>query len=133
MEANPLAHVVAKFVLDGKSYEVEDFKVSFSQAVDYKGQPQHEVLGGQMFVTLHEGADDNLYLWAKTSTQLKSGVILFQTDVGITVLEINFTDAYCINLAREINAYTGTKTSLIISSKEMEMNGVRHENYWKNG
>jgi hypothetical protein len=133
MAANPLAHVVSKFILDGKSYEVEDFKISFSQAVDHKGQPEHEVLGGQLFVTLREAADDNLYLWAKKSTQLKSGAILFQTDIGMTVLEINFTDAYCIHLARNINAYTGTTTALVISSKELRMNGVKHENYWKNG
>ena len=133
MKTNHLAHIESKFVLDGKSYEVEDFKVSFSQGVDYKGQPQHEVLGGQLYVTLHQGADDNLYLWAKKSTQLKSGAILFQTDLGMTVLEINFTDAYCIHLERNISAYTGTSTALVISSKELHMNGVKHVNYWKNG
>jgi hypothetical protein len=132
MATNPLAHVVSKFVLDGKSYDVEDFKVSFSQSVNYNGQPQHEVLGGQLFVKLHEGADDNLYLWAKKSTQLKSGAILFQSDIGMTVLEIIFTDAYCVNLEREFSAYTGTGTSLIISPKKLQMDGVKHENYWKN-
>ncbi|GHT07827.1 hypothetical protein FACS189426_02040 [Bacteroidia bacterium] len=131
MATNPLAHIISKFVLDGKSYEVEDFKVSFSQSVDYKGQPQHEILGGQLFVKLHEAADDSLYLWAKKSTQLKSGAILFQSDIGMTVLEIIFTDAYCINLTREINAYTGTSTSLVLSPKELRMDGIKHENYWK--
>jgi len=130
---NPLAHIVSKFVLDGKKYEVEDFKISFSQSIDYKGQPQHEILGGQLYVTLHEKADDNLYLWAKKSTLLKSGSILFQTDLGMTVLELNFTDAYCIHLARNINAYSGTTTALILSPKEISMNGVKHENYWNNG
>jgi hypothetical protein len=132
MAANPLAHIVSKFVLDGKSYEVEDFKISFSQSVDYKGQPQHEVLGGQLYITLSEAASDSLYLWAKKSTQLKSGVILFQTDLGMTILEMNFTNAYCVHLSRSINAYTGTTTALIISPKEIRMNGVKHENYWKN-
>ena len=129
---NPLAHIVSKFVLDGKNYEIEDFKTSFSQSVDYKGQPDHEVLGGKLYITLHEGADDNLYLWAKKEDRLKSGAVLFQTDLGMTVLEINFTDAYCIHLARNTNSYTGTATALIISPKKLRMNGVKHENYWTN-
>jgi hypothetical protein len=76
--------------------------------------------------------NDNLYTWAKKETQLKSGQILFQTDLGITVLEIAFTDAYRIHLGRNINAYTGTSTALILSPKEISMNGVKHENYWIN-
>ena len=42
MNLLPLAHIVAKFILDGKIYEVESFKIGFEQPVDYKGQPQHE-------------------------------------------------------------------------------------------
>ena len=129
----PLAHVVSKFVLDGKTYEVEDFKTSFSQAVNYNGRPEHEVLGGQLYITLHEGADDNLYLWAKKEDRLKSGAVLFQTDLGMTVLEMNFSDAYCIKLTRSVNAYTGTATTLILSPKEIRMNGVRLSNKWNNG
>jgi len=128
----PLAHIVSQFILDGKSYDVEDFKISFSQPIDFKGQPQHEMLGGQLYVMLTEGADDNLYLWAKKETKLKSGSVLFQTDLGMTVLELNFTDAYCIHLGRSINAHTGTTTNLIISPKEISMNGVKHKNYWGN-
>jgi len=130
---DPLAHIVSKFVLDGKMYEVEDFKTSFSQAVNYNGQPEHEMLGGQLYIALHEGADDNLYLWAKKEDRLKSGAVLFQTDLGMTVLELNFTDAYCIHLERSANAYTGTVTTLILSPKEIRMNGVRLSNKWKNG
>ena len=130
---NPLAHLVSKFVLEGKTYEVEKFKISFSQSVNYNGRPEHEVLGGQLYVTLHEGADNNLYLWAKKEDRLKSGAILFQTDLGMTVLELNFVDAYCIHLSRNIDAYKGTATTLILSPKEIRMNGIRHQNYWKNG
>jgi len=133
MTAFPLSHIESKFVLEGKTYDVENFKIAFSQPTDYKGQPQHEIEGGQLYITLDESADNNLYLWARKSTLLKSGSILFQTDAGITVIEIEFTDAYCINLTREINAYTGTKTSLLISPKKVKMNGFLHENYWKNG
>lgn len=71
-----------------------------------------------------------MYLWAKQSTLLKSGQIIFQTDLGITMLRISFSNAYCINLTREINSLTGTKTSLVITPEIVTMNGVEHDNFW---
>ena len=126
----PLAHLIAKFVLDGKSYEIEQFRIGFVQPTDYKGQPQHELKGGQILIKTPQMADDNLYLWAKKSTLLKDGVVLFQTDLGITVLELNFFKAYCISLTREINAYNGTSTSLILSPEIVKLNGIEHDNFW---
>lgn len=126
----PFAHIVAKFILDGKKYDIETFKIKFSQPIDYKGQPQHEVKGGELMIVLTQAADNNLYLWAKTATSLKNGEILFQTDLGITILRISFINAYCITLARNINATTGTKTSLVIAPEKVKLNNVEHDNFW---
>jgi len=126
----PLAHHVATFIMDGKKYDVERFSIELSQPIDFKGQPQHEIKGGQITVNLTQAADDNLYIWAKKSTLRKNGKILFQTDLGITVLEIDFKNAYCINLTREINASNGTNTSLTVSSEIIIMDGVEHNNFW---
>jgi hypothetical protein len=45
-------HLEAKFVFDGKEYEVEHFGIGFAQEVDRKGQPQAEMKGGQIYVSL---------------------------------------------------------------------------------
>lgn len=127
----PNAHIISKFVLDDKSYDIDYFKIFFSQDIDYKGQPQHEVRGGQLKISLSQIADDNLYLWAKRSTMLKSGEILFQTDMGISVLRINFEDAYCIELTREIDEAKGAHTVLVISPESISINGKKHTNYWR--
>jgi hypothetical protein len=126
----PLAHIVVSFMLDGKKYEVDKFDINFSQPTDYKGQPQHEIKGGKLSVRLYQAADDNLYSWAKDPTKLKSGVVLFQTDLGITVLKIIFADAYCINLSRNISSRSGTSTELFISPKEISIDGIEHNNFW---
>lgn len=131
--SQPLAHINAKFILDGSTYTVSKFKVNFAQPVDYKGQPEHEVRGGHLLITLSQAADNNLYLWAKKSTLLKSGQVIFQTDLGISILRVNFADAYCVNLERTTSALTGTETTLIISPKSILMNDVEHSNHWKNG
>lgn len=126
----PLAHLEAKLILDGKTYEIEQFRIGFSQPIDFKGQPQHEIGGGQMLIKLPHAADSGLYLWAKKSTLLKDGGILFQTDIGMTILEISFTNAYCISLTRELSAYNGTSTTLILSPEDVKMNGIEHNNFW---
>lgn len=126
----PLAHIEAKFVLDGQIYEVEAFETQFSQPVDFKGQPQRELNGGKIHLTLTQTADTNLYLWAKTATLLKNGEVLFQTDLGITVLRVEFTDGYCIGLTRHIDSRAGTRTMLTISSEVIKMNGTEHDNFW---
>lgn len=128
----PMAHITGKFIFDGKPYGIAKFKIAFAQAIDHKGQPQHETKGGQIMVVLSEAADDPLYLWAKTAQLTKGGQIVFQTDLGISVLRINFSNAYCINLERHTNNRTGTETTLIISSEIVSMNGVEHNNFWKN-
>ncbi|MDL2306337.1 hypothetical protein LJC72_13555 [Bacteroides sp. OttesenSCG-928-D19] len=126
----PLAHLEGKFLLDGKTYEIETFKILFNQPIDYKNQPQHETYGGQLLITLAQAADNNLYTWGKTSTLRKSGKALFQTDLGITVMEIEFRNAYCVTLSRKTNVMTGTLTTLMIAPETVIMNGVEHDNYW---
>jgi len=126
----PLAHLKVKFILDGHSYEVEHFKVAFAQPVDHKGQPQHEIKGGQLILVLSQSADDRLYEWAKRSVKLKDGVIVFQTEMSSPVLTVTFTDGYCVKLSREIDEHTGTKTTLVISPEIVTMNGMEHDNFW---
>lgn len=127
----PLAHINTYFILDGKKYEIEKFNIKFSQSVDFKGQPQHETKGGQIMITLNQAADDNLYLWAKKSTLCKDGEVLFQTDLGMSVLRINFEKTYCINLKREIGAFAGSKTTLVLSPEKISLNDISHNNDWK--
>lgn len=130
MDTLPHAHLVVKFKLDGKSYDVDDFGINFNQPVDYKKQPQHEINGGSMSLTMMQTADDNLYTWAKTSTLRKNGQVVFETDLGITVLEINFENAYCTELVSEVNASSGACISLKIAPQRISMNGFEHDNYW---
>lgn len=123
--------VNAVFILDGKQYEVEQFKIEFAQNVDYKGQPQHETMGGQLYITMTQGADYNIYDWAKRENSKKSGEIRFKTKTTGTVLEIVFENAHCIKLTRQINFSSGTKTSLVISPQRVTMNGFTHDNKWR--
>lgn len=126
----PLSHLNVKFNLDGVSYDVEQFHTGFTQPIDYKGQPQYETKGGKFSITLERIADNTLYQWAKTSTMLKNGSVLFQTDLGMTVFRFEFEKGYCINLIRDIDAMRGSRTTLTVSAEILKLNGQAHDNFW---
>ncbi|MFV0364865.1 MAG: type VI secretion system tube protein TssD [Suipraeoptans sp.] len=126
-----IAHIVAKLFLDGKEYEVAYFDIFFSQDVDHKGKPQHEVGGGLFKVVLKDTISDSIYDWAKRSTKKKSGKIIFSKELVSSDIIILFEDAYCISLTRQIDSFTGTTTTLIISPKTISLNNILHDNGWK--
>lgn len=119
------------FILNGKEYEVEQFKTEFSQAVDHKGQPQHETMGGLMYITMTQGADYNIYDWAKREDRRNDGAIRFKTKSTGTILEILFENSQCVRLTRSINFSSGTKTTLVISPQRVKVNGFTHNNRWR--
>jgi len=126
----PLAHIKAEFSMDGETYEVEHFDINFKQPTDFRGQPQHEIGGGRISIHISQIPSNNLYLWAKTSTLRKNGILLFQTDLGMTVMKVEFFNAYCIFLTRKINAFDGTNTILVIAPEFVKINGIEHNNNW---
>jgi hypothetical protein len=126
----PLAHITGKLVLDGREYAIDRFKIGFKQAIDFKGQPQHEVNGGQMSVTLGQKGDASLYAWAGKSTMLKNGTVIFQTQSTQTVLRIEFINAYCVSIMRETDHREGSGTVLIIAPEIVKMDEFEHNNFW---
>ena len=123
------SNVTVWLEVDGKEYEVSQFNIGFGQSVDYKGQPQDEARGGRMLVTLTEALPENLYRWAMTSST-KSGKVTFKSKTTNAPLRVEFTNAFCVNFARTIDAYTGLNTDLIISPEEIVINGTTFDNRW---
>ena len=121
--------LTAWFILDGKEYEMSQFNISFNQLVDHKGQPQDETRGGRMLIGLTQTLPDSLYRWAMTSTP-KNGEIVFRSKTTNAPLRIEFTNAYCVNFERLINAGTGICSELLISPDEIAINGISFDNHW---
>lgn len=125
-----LAHVASHLMVDGKKYEIERFNISFAQWVDHRGQPQHEERGGRMVIGLSQVVDRNLHAWAKDSTLLKNGTVIFHTEIAQAAMRVEFFNAYCIGLDRETGSKTGTMTTLTLSPERVIINGVEHNNFW---
>jgi predicted metallo-beta-lactamase superfamily hydrolase len=123
--------VEAFLFLDNKKYELSGFQIVFGQPTDYKGQPQHEVKGGQFILTITQAVEDNIYIWAKNNNHRKTGTIKFTSETEGTVLEIKFIDSCCISLVHKVNAFSGLEISMVISPSILTVNGIIHDNKWK--
>lgn len=120
------------FSIDGDEYAVEQFKIGFHQPVDgNKNQPEGEVRGGRIMITLSQTVKSNIYGWAIKPWVKKNGAVLFKTGTSGVIFEVAFTNAYCVNLRRVIEALgQGLSTTLILSPESVSVNGIEFDNRW---
>ncbi|NDV69692.1 type VI secretion system tube protein TssD [Dysgonomonas sp. 25] len=125
------SNVTVWLQIDGHEYEVEQFKIGFSQPTDYKGEPQAETKGGQLMVTLSEALPDSFYEWAIKPGLYKDGAVNFKIQTGGAPLWMKFFRAACISFGREVSENGGgLSTRLVISPERIMINGVEHDNLW---
>lgn len=123
------SELTAWFILDGKEYELAQFNINFGQQVDYKGQPQDEVRGGRILISLTQILPDSLYRWAMTSSP-KNGEIIFRSKTMNSPLKIAFMNGYCVNFDRIIDTNSGVCSDILISPDEILINGISFDNHW---
>ncbi len=116
--------------LDNNEFELSEFGITFNQNVDHKGEPQNMVRGGQMHISLSQIVPNNIYEWAMKST-MKNGEVVFKIKSGNAPLKISFSNAYCVNFKRKINATgIGLVSSMVIAPEEITINGISFDNHW---
>ena len=119
------------FSVDGDEYAVDQFKIGFHQPVDgIKNQPEGEVRGGRIMITLSQTVKNNIYGWAVKPWMKKNGAVLFKTGTSGVIFEVAFTNAYCYRLQRNLNVGTGLETILILSPETVSLNGIFFDNNW---
>ncbi|PRZ00188.1 type VI secretion system tube protein TssD [Marinilabilia salmonicolor] len=116
--------------IDGEEYELSQFNIGFAQSSDHKGEPQNEVRGGLMQVTLSQTVPESIYAWAMKTTS-KNGVVGFRIESGSAPMKIEFTNAFCVGFQRVINTEGGgLATALTVSPEELRINGISFDNRW---
>jgi hypothetical protein len=55
--------VDAKLILNGTIYDIETFHIQFLKSNDYKGEPQREVKGGLMSISINHVVDKQINNW----------------------------------------------------------------------
>ena len=128
--------LVVQFHFKGKKYIVEEFDLEFKQDVNYKGNPDGSVYGGQITITISDVPDDNINWWMMDSFRKHDWEFRFFANDGMiregALLQIQFKDAYCVNYQKTMSPQgAGTLTTLVISPRYLRIGNEEFENSWK--
>lgn len=121
--AQPIGKISLDLHINSKIYEIERFKMDFSQGIDVKGQPQEETNGGIIEFSIANLPDDLFNKWMLKETEVKNGVFIFIQGEQESPLKVTFTQAYCINMAIHTLMGKGLYTDYVISANEIDLNG----------
>jgi hypothetical protein len=125
-------HITVRFYFNGgepDGYHLQDFRIGFNQPIDYKGQPQHEVIGGIISFVITQVPDDKINKWMSGSRDQRDGSFIFRQH-GQKLLVIDFEDAYCIGYEKNIDFNKGLSTRITISSDLVSVDGIDLYNNW---
>lgn len=128
----PDANLEVFLILNGKEYELSQFNCDFIQHTDIKGEPQSEIKGGKLIVTIEQFPDNQIFYWAINQWSKRNGEVVFRNKTASAPLKISFKNAYCVNLQQTISNSIGVSTSFVISSEELYLNDNLFDNGWYN-
>ena len=121
--------VDAKLLLNGQEYEIETFNIRFQQSFDYKGEPQHEVKGGIMTLSIKHVVDKQINNWMFNRSVKHSGSIVFASFSRIAnpVIIIEFVNGRCAKYTKYIGN-SAISYTITVSAEEISINGIDHKN-----
>ena len=124
----------ASLFIEDQELRILDCEYTIAQTTDHKGKPSARPKGGTINVLIESTADNFLFDWAASETQIKSGSISFyRRDAMSKLKELQFTDAYCTKFTERFSAKgeNPMQIRLTLSAKEISMGGSsKHSNPW---
>ena len=121
--------VDAKMLLNGTEYEIEMFNIQFQKDFDYKGEPQREVKGGLIYVTINHVVDEQINNWMFNRGVKHSGAIVFASfsRIASPVIIVEFVNGRCAQYSKSLGTSTVSYT-ILISAEEITVNEIDHTN-----
>lgn len=118
---------LAKFELDGETYNVLEFDLHITQEVDHNGKPQTIAQGGNIRLVVESTKSVDFMKWMISSTQTKNGKItFFRRDAMSKMKELKFEKAFCINFHESFrsNNEVPMQIELMLSAKDIDFSGA---------
>ncbi|MFC4816876.1 MULTISPECIES: type VI secretion system tube protein TssD [unclassified Flavobacterium] len=118
---------LAKFELDGETYNVLEFDLHITQEVDHNGKPQTIAQGGNIRLVVESTKSVDFMKWMISSTQTKNGKItFFRRDAMSKMKELKFEKAFCINFHESFrsNNEVPMQIELLLSAKDIDFSGA---------
>jgi hypothetical protein len=118
---------LAKFELDGETYNVLEFDLHITQEVDHNGKPQTIAQGGNIRLVVESTKSVDFMKWMISSTQTKNGKItFFRRDAMSKMKELKFEKAFCVNFHESYRANNEVpmQIELLLSAKDIDFSGA---------
>ena len=129
--AQPDGNISAELHFMGKTYVVSELITSLNQPEDEKGEPQMEVQGGLLTISLSQAPDNVLLQWAYSRWSRKNGELVFKNETGTPPLRIGFVDAACVDFSQKSSFEKGIVTTMVVSPHSVSFNGVVLDKEWR--
>ena len=126
---------IVKLRIKDEVYVLEEFDLNFDQPVTAKGKPDGRPRGGIMTLVFSETLSEKMNNWIQREGATQEGEIIFypyksKIDES-ALLNIIFSDAYCIHYKKEIDSHKGLITTLVVSPRSIKIGNEEFENIWK--
>jgi hypothetical protein len=129
-----MASFSADFTVGTFSTAVNYVHMDINQAVDTLGRPASLTRGGKLTVEFNATANNVVAVWMANPAKKMDGSIVFkQMGVNLALKEIQFTNAYCVELTERFDGSTSTAqmvTIITISPETITVGGVLLDNRW---
>lgn len=119
----PIGKISLRLEVENNTYEIDSFRMDFSQGLDFKGEPQEETKGGAIDFSIGSLPDRVLKKWMLKDTETKDGEFVFEQGDQSSPLRIKFTEAFCVHMATRTSMGEGLYTQYTISANEVDLNG----------
>lgn len=124
---------LARITIDGEEMNVLECSFKFRQGADANGRPSEKPKGGQIKLLIESTAKTDFLDWVISDDMAKDGAIVFtkRENVG-SLKKLAFKDAYCLEYEEIFDAVNKEplKTYLVLSARELSMNGTTFSNNW---
>jgi hypothetical protein len=124
---------LAKFIIDGKDYNVLESVYALHQPTDEVGKPIGRPRGGKITLKLESDGNTDLFHWMKEPSVTKGGsIIFFKRDAMAKQMVIEFENAFCVDFMERFVADNNAPmiTSIVISAQSIKVGSVDFKNLW---
>ncbi|MBO0937708.1 hypothetical protein J2I47_14210 [Fibrella sp. HMF5335] len=112
---------------------VNSVEINMHQEVDVLVRPASPTYGGKLTVAFNSTDDSLVTGWMFDPAMQLNGTITYVDPSGITLKEIAFINAYCIDMQEEFDGTSSAVsmiTTIVISPEKVIVGGIQHNNNW---
>lgn len=116
----------------GKKFDLDQSEFAFTQATDFKGQPEGEVFSGAIGLSYPNVPPKELLDWMLNPRKFLDGTLTTYGEDGTPLQKLEFKQATCVNMKIEYKNMDSSYTSctFTIVANKVQIGGITVENEW---